>query len=151
WISRRYHEAVAAFEEVIALDPDPSRAYAWRGFAYYGLGDLQSARSSCEAGVGARRGWVLICLAFVDDRLGRHVDAEAMVRKARGEVGNLPAYQYAEIYAQWGNTAKALEWLQTAVRQRDAALGWLKRDPLVDPLRNELRFQTIERQLKFPN
>ena len=38
WVSRRYNEAVAAFEEVITLDPDASRAYAWRGLAYYGLG-----------------------------------------------------------------------------------------------------------------
>jgi hypothetical protein len=61
------------------------------------------------------------------------------------------AYQYAEIYAQWGNTAKALEWLDTAVRLQDSALGWLKMDPLLDPLRKEPRFQAIERELKFPN
>jgi hypothetical protein len=30
------------------------------------------------------------------------------------------AYQYATIYAQWGNRAKALEWLDTALRLRDS-------------------------------
>ena len=74
-----------------------------------------------------------------------------MLRKLRAEAGDVPAYQYAEIYAQWGNTAKALEWLDTAVRLQDAALSWLKRDPLLDPLRNEPRFQVIERKLKFPD
>jgi len=31
------------------------------------------------------------------------------------------------------------------------AWGWLKIDPLLDPLRKEPRFQAIERELKFPN
>ena len=151
WVSRRYNEAAAAFEQVITLDPDASRAYAWRGFAYYGLSDFERARSSCEVQVEERKGWILFCLALVYDKLGRHVDAEAMATKARAELGDLPAYQYAEIYAQWGNTARALEWLQTAVRLHDSGLGWLKMDPLLDPLRNEPRFQAIERELKFPN
>jgi len=151
WVLRRYNEAVAAFQEVITLDPDASRAYGWRGFAYYGLGDLQSARSSCEAEGGGRRGWTLHCLALVYDKLGRHDDAEAMVTKARAEGGDRAAYQFAEVYAQWGNSEKALEWLQTAVRLRDPALSWLKRDPLLDPLRKEPRFQAIERALNFPD
>jgi TolB-like protein/Flp pilus assembly protein TadD len=150
WVSRRYNEAAAAFEEVIALDPDAWRAYAWRGFAYYGLGDFERARSSCEVEVGRRKGWILFCLALVYDKLGRHVDAEAMFMKARAELGDIPRYQFAEIYAQWGNTAKAFEWLDAAVRVRDSGLGWLKRDPLLDPLREEPRFQAIERELKFP-
>jgi tetratricopeptide (TPR) repeat protein len=151
WVSRRYNEAVAAFEKVITLDPEASRAYGWRGFAYYGLGDFQSARSSCEAEAGGQSGWTLHCLALVYDKLGQHVDAEAMVTKARAKIGDPAAYQYAEIYAQWGNSGKALEWLQTAVRLGDPGLIWLKRDPLLDPLRKEPRFQAIERALNFPD
>jgi len=37
------------------------------------------------------------------------------------------------------------------VRLRDPGLISLKTDPLMDPLRNEPRFQAIERELKFPN
>ena len=65
--------------------------------------------------------------------------------------GDTQSYQYAEIYAQWGSTAKALEWLQIAVRVGDTALGYLKMDPLLDPLRKEPRFQAIEQALKFPD
>jgi len=151
WVSRRYSEAVAAFEEALTLDPEDARSYAWRGLAFYGLGDLQSARSSCETEIGGRRGWILLCLALVYDKLGRHIDAEAILTRYRALDADFPAYQYAEIYAQWGNTVKALEWLQTAVRQRDPGLSWLKRDPLLDPLRKEPRFQAVERQLKFPS
>jgi hypothetical protein len=33
---------------------------------------------------------------------------------------------------------------------RDSGLGYLKTDPLHDPLRKEPRFRAIERELKFP-
>ena len=60
------------------------------------------------------------------------------------------AYQYAEIYAQRGDTPKALEWLDTGLRVRDPGLLWLKTDRLMDPLRKEPRFQAVMRELTFP-
>ena len=65
--------------------------------------------------------------------------------------GDAAAYMYASIYAQWGNTKQALEWLEKALQLRDEALQVLKTDPYVDPLRKEPRFQAVERALKFPN
>lgn len=82
--------------------------------------------------------------------VGRHADAEAMLEKIRARVGDSGAMHYSGIYAQWGDTTKALEWLDTAMRLHDPALVWLKLDPLSDPLRKESRFQAIERALKFP-
>lgn len=48
------------------------------------------------------------------------------------------------------SSAKALDWLDTAVRLHDASLVELKAEPDLDPLREEPRFQAIERELKFP-
>jgi hypothetical protein len=47
--------------------------------------------------------------------------------------------------------AKALEWLDTAMRLRDPGLAYLKTGPLMDPLRKDPRIEAIERELKFPN
>ena len=58
---------------------------------------------------------------------------------------------YARAYAQWGDIPKALDWLETAWRLRETTLVFLKSEPLLDPLRNEPRFQAIERELKFPD
>ena len=65
--------------------------------------------------------------------------------------GDDAAYEYAAIYAQWGETCEALDWLETALRLRDPFLASLKTDPRIDPLRKEPRFQAVERALKFPN
>ena len=149
YFARRYEEAVAAFAEVISLEPDFKATYGERGLAYYGLGDLQSARGSCET--KADEWGIQQCLAVVYYKLGRHADAEAEFAKMRAALGDDFAYQYATIFAQWGNRAQALEWLETALRLRDPGLEYLKTDPLLDPLRQEPRFQAIERELKFPN
>jgi hypothetical protein len=66
-------------------------------------------------------------------------------------LGDGASYQYAEIFAQWGNIPKALEWLDTAYRLPDPGLGTLRADELVDPLRKEPHFREIERKLNFPN
>jgi TolB-like protein len=148
YAARRYEEAVAAFAEVIRLDPDFKSVYPERGLAYYGLGDLPSARASCETKPDH---WVSQwCLAVIYDKLGRHADAEGELAKLKAAQGDAEAYQYATVYAQWGNLPKALEWLETALRLRDPGLEFLKTDPLLDPLHQEPRFQTIERELKFP-
>jgi serine/threonine-protein kinase len=146
--ARRYAEAVAAFDGALALEPDNGRILGYRGLAYYGLGNLQAARSPCETKPSY---WVTQwCLALVYDKLGRHADAETVFAKMKAASGDGTAYQYATIYAQWGNTPKALEWLETALRVGDPGLILLKTDPLMDPLRKEPRFQAIERELKFP-
>jgi len=149
YAARRYGEAIAASAEVISLDPDLKAIYPSRGMIYYGLGDLQRARASCE--IHSDHWLSQWCLAVIYNKLGRHADAEAELAKLKATQSDSLAYQYATIYAQWGNRAKALEWLETALRLRDPGLEWLKTDPLLDPLRKQPRFQAIERELKFPD
>jgi len=65
--------------------------------------------------------------------------------------GDAGGYQFAEIHAQWAEKKVALDWLEKAMRLRDPGLTKLRADPLMDPLRDEPRFQAIERTLKFPD
>jgi tetratricopeptide (TPR) repeat protein len=147
--SRRYQEAVAAATDAIDLDTDYQKAYGHRGLAYYGLGDFERARVSCEARPDY---WnCQQCLAVTYDKLGRHAEAEVVLTRLKASLGDASAYQYATVYAQWGDTAKALGWLDTAMRVRDPGLSYLKTDPLMDPLRKEPRFQAVMRELKFPD
>ncbi len=148
--ARRYGEALATYQEGVALDPDSATNHAFLGLAYYALGELRNAQSSCDVKFNANL-WIQLCLAVTYGKLGRPANAQAELKKLQAAGGDAGAYQYASIYAQWGDTAKALEWLATAMRVRDSGLIELKTDPLLDPLRNEPRFQAIERELKFPD
>ncbi|MGA7540731.1 MAG: hypothetical protein WBW93_18385 [Steroidobacteraceae bacterium] len=84
-----------------------------------------------------------VSLAMVYEKLGWHADAEAELAKMKAQLGDAADYLYTDIYAQWGDRAKALEWFDTAMRLRDPGLAELKTDPLVDPLRQEPRFQAF--------
>jgi TolB-like protein/Tfp pilus assembly protein PilF len=148
-VSRRYEAALAALMDAETVDPKNASSHGYRGTAYYLLGDLEQARSSCETEVAGES--TQLCLAIVYQRLGRHPDAEAALAKLRASMGDARAFHYAEIYTQWGRPTQALESLDTAVRLRSPWLERLKTDPLLDPLRNEPRFQLIERALKFPD
>src|SRR6185437_589609 len=139
YAARRYGEAATAFAAAISLNPDSKQGYALRGLALLGLGDLEGARAACESQSDY---WLSQqCLAVVYDKLGRHADARAELAKMKAALGDAAAYQYATIYAQWGDRATALEWLDTARRLRDPGLITLKSDPLMDPLRQEPRYQ----------
>ncbi len=148
YAARRYEETLAAFAEVISLDAGEKPPYGYRGLAYYGLGDVQRARASCETRPDF---WLTQwCLAVVYDKLGRHTDGEAQLAKMKATLGDAASYQYATIFAQWGDRVKALECLETALRLRDPGLVSLKTDGLMDSLRKEPRFQAVLRELKFP-
>jgi TolB-like protein/Tfp pilus assembly protein PilF len=146
---RRYHEAIVAFSDSLALVPDAADVHRELAVTQYLLGDFKAARSSCEK-TAEEYSFRHQCLAMAYRKLGRHADAEAALAKAAALWGDSGAALYAEVHAQWGNAAKALDCLDTALRLHDPGLEGLKTDPLLDPLRNEPRFQAIERALKFP-
>ena len=146
-LARRYGAAIEALNHAKALG---SRGFVdgWLGYAYFKIGDLENARSSCES-EPLWNGFV--CLAMVYNKLGRPGDARDTVAKFRASEGDAAAVFYAFIYAESGDHASALDWLESAMRQRSPYLEFLKATESVDPLRNEPRFQAIERELKFPN
>ena len=147
--ARRYSEAVAAYKDGLALSPEDAQIGVFLGLEYYLLGDFESARAACEP---HPEYWASgLCLAMTYEKLGRHTQAEAELRKLKASSGDAAAYTYASIYSQWGNTKQGLEWLEKALQRRDQGLQVLKTDPLMDPLRREPRFQAVERALKFPN
>ena len=146
--ARRYGDAIRAFRNAKALGQDDVSINMWLGITYYMSGDFQSARTACERAGEVNGPW---CLAMIYDKLGRHTEAETMLAKVRAIAGDRFAEGYADIYAQWGDTARALDWLETAMRDRDPYLAYTKVNFFFDPLRNEPRFQAIERALKFPD
>jgi TolB-like protein len=152
--ARRYDDSIAAYREAVAVAQKPdAAAYARQGLSYYLLGNSQKAEELCNT---RPEDWEsMVCLAITLNKLGKRQDAEAQINKVaafadRFGGSNSMAYQFAEIQAQFGNPHKALDWLELALRLRDSGLVGLKTDPLLDPLRNEPRFQAVMRELKFP-
>jgi TolB-like protein len=147
-----YTEARHAYEDAKALATNNALLRAqintWIAFTYYFAGNLQEAQAACAISDEINKP---ICLAFVYDKLGRHADAETMLAKVRASSGDDGAVFYSMIYAQWGDAAQALHWLEVAMSRRDPYLKFVKAYKLFDPVRKEPRFQAIQRALKFPD
>lgn len=154
-ISRRYREAVDAAQGALALDAHNPGALTTLGLAYYALGDYRRARAACADtqstlhGAGMYFG-TQVCLAIAYKRLGQNGDADATLRALQSWYGDRGAFQYAEIYSQWGDVPMALAWLEKALRLHDSGLAALRVSELLAPLHEEPRYRAIEHALRFP-
>jgi TolB-like protein/tetratricopeptide (TPR) repeat protein len=148
--THHYRDAIAAFDHALSIDPQAPQVAANRGLALLALGDFAAARESCAM---PPLDWLShLCLAVAWQKLARDAESRAamVALRAAGADETDQAYQYAEVYAQWGDRAQALDWLETAYRVRDPGLLQLKVDFLLDPLRGEPRFQSVLAKMNFP-
>jgi TolB-like protein/tetratricopeptide (TPR) repeat protein len=149
--ARRFEEAIGAYKDALAVAPSDEHrglAHSLMAFTYYFTGDLPNANANCELAEELNKA---ICLAVIYDKLGRHADAEAAFKPYQAYWGAAGAMFYSAVYAHWGQIPHALDWLETAMRNRDPYLVQLRMDPLFDPLRKEARYQEVMRQLRFPD
>ena len=148
YFARRYADALTALHQAEALgEPGPTRGR--------GLGGLINLVSG-NAGDGYRKcapGHDLIaaeCTIIALHAIGKLSEAEAALSKLRAMAGDMGAYNYAEIYAQWGQQGEAIHWLSRSFELRDNGLLFLKVDPLLDPIRDTKEYKDVERRMNFP-
>jgi len=147
--ARRYPEALTAFEAAIKLNPThATEAYQRAGRIHYLMGDIPKAKAACEAEPDVYH--LQACMPLIYEKLGQHEAARAALAIAMEAQKEYSSYQWAQIYAQWGQLDQAIEWLETGVKVLDPGVESMKVDPFLDPLRNQPRFQALERALKFP-
>jgi TolB-like protein len=145
----QYQAALDALDRAVTLNPALGLIETFRGTAYIELGNIDAALKSCLTPPLDINSYV--CLAIAYKKLGRTAEAQAALKELRDTGGDGAAWQVVEIYASWGDTDSAIQWLQTAVRLRDPGLVEIRTDPRIDSLRQDPRFQAIERELKFPD
>jgi TolB-like protein len=144
-----YPEAIEAANRALSLNPKDVRQAAVRGLVQLHLDQNEAARQSCDI---PPLDWESrMCLAIAYNRLHRRPDAEAQLAAMQSDLGDSSAYQYSEIYAQWGELPKSLDWLETAYRLKDPGITNIKADEFLQPLRQEPRFLAVVRQLNLPN
>jgi tetratricopeptide (TPR) repeat protein len=141
----RYDEALSAVEHARAATGSlPLSLAATQALILLMQGHPDSAHVIVATGNSWQENWVL---AMADHALGHQTAAEADLAKVHAALGDGGAYNYAEIYAQWGDKAEALHWLEIAVQLRDPGLVAVVLDPLLDPIRGEARFKDVQTQL----
>jgi tetratricopeptide (TPR) repeat protein len=85
--------------------------------------------------------------AIVAGRLGDRKRSDQKLEQLRSVYGDAASYQFAQAYAQRGETDKAFRALQRGVEVNDPGLNTLRVDPLFDPIRNDPRFNALLKRL----
>ena len=75
--------------------------------------------------------------------------AQEALAAMRDEFGEKSHYQYAQIYAQWGDSDKAILELQNAKAKDDSGLIMMYNDPLLAPLRKRPEFSDLLKSIGF--
>lgn len=139
--------AIVAYRKAIELNPTLAGVRASMGFAQLMAGADDDARASFSkerSAVRSKPG-----LAILEMRAGDRQAAEATLAALVAEYGDKSHYQYAQVYAQWGEVAKALASLQAAWDLRDGGIMQMYADPLLAPLRSTEGFQALAKAVGF--
>ncbi|MGH9817348.1 MAG: TPR end-of-group domain-containing protein, partial [Candidatus Acidiferrales bacterium] len=132
------------------LDQDAQNVFALRELArgHIETGDTKTAKIFLEKiRESDRRNYrVRLVWALLYAREGKRRDAlkemDVEVQKY-AEVNPKVTLEAAEFYAILGDKAKALDWLEKAVRNGDERAEWFQRDPLLESIRGEDRFKNL--------
>ena len=151
YYSRRLERAIAYSKQTLEGDPDFSISHLRLGRAYAAEGRYTEAAAEFQRYFTLSGGstLALASLANVRARAGERQEALRLAAQLRSEATrkNVPAYQFALIYAGLDDSGEAIRWLEKAYQERSDFLVCLKVEPLFDGLRADPRFQAIERRI----
>ncbi len=88
-------------------------------------------------------------LAMLEQQAGNQSAAEQAFAEMVDQYGDNSLYQQAQVYAQWGETDRAIATLNQAYAVGDAGLVLSRSDQNLDPVRQAQDFLTIQERLGF--
>jgi TolB-like protein len=144
----RRDEARSAAATAIAISPTVSKAHLLLGLFELNSGHLDAASAAIERESGEYyrlEGRAIV--AFANKRMA---DSDAALAQLIEAFHDSASVQIAQAYAYRGERAKALDWLDRAVPQRDPGLINIKTDPLFAGLRGDDRYKAVLRRMNLP-
>src|SRR5262249_9079019 len=102
-----------------------------------------ATEAQADAGEWARL-LVVSCARWGQKRIP---ESDAALNYLITNQAEIAAYQIAEAYGYRGDKDKAFEWLERARRQRDPGLPGLRRDPLLENLHDDPRWEKFLRSM----
>jgi len=149
--ARRYDEAIAQFRKTLEMDPGYYFAYVNLGQAL----EMKGARDSAIAQYHKARALnddpsVLGLLAHIYAASGNKTEAMKILEQLKelSKQRYVAAYSFALVYLGLGDKEEALRWLEQSYQDRSGSdVGWIRVDPLLDPLRSDPRFEALAEKI----
>lgn len=149
--ARRYDKAIELIRPAASSDPMDNFLLGW---ACVGESKWQEAINAFATilPLTDRDAGDVMSLAYAYASSGRRSEVPAMLEEVKQKTSLMyvPVYRIAATYLAMGDKEQALDWLQRASTDDRGWMVWLKVDPVMDPLRNDPRFQKLMGDMKFP-
>jgi serine/threonine-protein kinase len=154
YFARDYDRAIDECNKALEMDKYSTFAYRNLGLAYLQQGKLESATGALSKAVTFSSGGLAFesYLGFAYAAAGKQTEAMELLANLR-EIAKeryVSAYNFAMIHTGLGEIDEAIEWLEKAFEERSGFLPFLKVEPMLDPLRDDSRFQELLRKIGFP-
>jgi TolB-like protein/Tfp pilus assembly protein PilF len=154
YFARQFEQAIEQAHKTLELDPNFAISYELLGEVYVSRGMYREGLSELEkySALSRGRAMSLALLGYAHARLGERSQALRMLEQleATSKERYTPAFSFAVVYAGLGEKDQAFAWLEKAYGERTSRLGYLKVEPLWDPLRPDPRFADLVRRMGLP-
>ena len=145
--ARRYEDAIDSTRQMLRLAPGRTKANATIAFYLTQLGRYDEARNAMRL-TSEVTPFQQVYRANLAIKTGDRAKAEWLIAKFRNS--DYAQYQVAQVLAQLGRKDEAIQSLEFAWRARDSGLTSILIDPMLDPLRDDPRFDAIVKRIDFP-
>lgn len=152
----RYDEALRQTKQTLELDPHFAPAHQTLGWVYLHLGKQKEAVQEFETALnlsGAADTDLQLDLGFAYAVSGQREIAKGMLADLEKlhERRKVPCGSVAVLLGALGESDEAFDWLDRAYRERDPQLVYLKAGRRFEPLRKDLRFETLVKRVGLPD
>ena len=151
YYARRYDEAIAQLRKTLEMDPGFYIAHLVLGQVLDAKGARDAAIVECQKARGLNDDpSVLGVLARAYGLSGNKMEAEKILDQLEklSQERYVSAYSFALIYLGLGDKEEALRWLEQSYQDRAGSdIGFIRVDPLLDPLRGDPRFEALAEKI----
>lgn len=151
YFARRFEEARGETLRVLEMDPHFPVAHLMLGLEHMGEGQHAEAIAAFERFAsltgGGSLGTALLGNAYA--RAGETKKARELLRRLEAEARRayVPPPHLSLIHAGLGEKDQAFAWLEKGYQDRSDVLGYLRVEPVFDPLRTDPRFADLLRRI----
>jgi tetratricopeptide (TPR) repeat protein len=151
---REYDLAIEQVRKGLELDPNYALAHSTLGLIYTQKERLGEAIAEHQKAItlSGRAPFYVAWLGHVYGVAGKRAEAQKLLTELKelSKRRYVSPHTIAEIYIGLGEKDQAIHWLEKAYEERSPWLVWLLKDPRVDLLRDDPRFQSLLRRMNFP-
>ena len=148
YVAGRFEESESMYRKLLDLAPDFYWTRSYFGKTLLAQGKVEAALAMVQEDVDeGSRLWVL---PIVLQAAGHQGEADEALKALIAQLADTCAFWVAQNYAYRGDHDRALQWLDRAYQQKDAALIEIVGEPLFKNMADDPRFKAFLRKMNLP-